>query len=464
MGEQNNALATPKLTMKEYISYGISNSGGTVVFSVVASLVTIFWTDYVGIDPLMITEVVAISKILDAISNLVFGYWIQQTRTRWGQARPWMLWMAIPFGLSAVGCFLVPANATRAVQWWFMFLAYNFCGTITYTAVDLAEGTLCSMMTRDPAEREKLGSYRLGLCMIGHVLAGGCTIPLVKWMGNDQRAWIIVLSIWATYSVVVHLICFFNCRENVQIEVKAYVKKPPLPQQLKALFSNQYWWWAFLYWAIWATQFAIAGTTMTYYCRYILLNDSLYTVFFIAEKIVWGFFNLRFPSIRRKLGWTIRKTMVFGSLLAMCAHLPLLIVPTNGPVNFIIVCLRGIGVAATSSFFNGVIAVVTDFGQYKTHQRQEALTFAAASMGEKIGNGTLLACVTFFLSMAGFITSTAGGATQPDSALTMISTLYVWGNFAVYGALAIIVSCYKLDGRETEIQNELRARELRGEL
>lgn len=456
--------APVRLGLKEYISYGLSNSGGTVVFSALASLVTIFWTDYAGISVMVITQVIAISKILDAISNIVFGYLIQQTKSRWGQARPWMLWMAVPFSLSAVGCFLVPQHASATVQWWFIFLAYNFASTITYTAVDLAEGTLCSMMSRDPAEREKLGSFRLGLCTIGHILAGGLTTVLIKGLGNDQAAWIKVMVIWAVYACAVHLLCFFNCKETVNIQVEAYVHRPPLLQQMKALFRNQYWWWAFLYWGVWATQFASASTTMTYYCRYILLNDGLYTVFFIAEKIMWGVFNLALPAIRRKLGWTIRRVMVTGCVMNVAAHLMLLAFPTSVAVNMVLVCVRGIGVACISSFFNGVIATVTDYGQYKTHQRQEALTFAAASMGEKIFNGLILAFITFLLGVGGFISSTTGGTAQPDSALHMISGLYIWGNVIIYALLALITNCYRLDGREEEISKELQAREARGEL
>lgn len=91
MSTPKQAAAPGKLGLREYISYGLSNSGGTVVFSALASLVTIFWTDYAGISVMVITQVIAISKILDAISNIVFGYLIQQTKSHWGQARPWML-------------------------------------------------------------------------------------------------------------------------------------------------------------------------------------------------------------------------------------------------------------------------------------------------------------------------------------------------------------------------------------
>ena len=460
--ELRGSTGEKKLGLKTYLSYGVSNSGGTVVFSSLASLVTLFWTDYVGIAPAMIATVMLISKFLDALSNIVAGFLIQRTRSKWGQARPWMLWFAIPFGLSCVGCFLVPVNASEVTQFWYMFIAYNFANTVCYTVVDLAEGTMCSLLSRRPEERERLGSFRLGLCVIGHVLAGGCTLTMVHSLGNNQRAWILVMSIWGAYSVVVHLICFFNCKEQVKFRSEAYDKRPPVLQQVKALLSSQYWWWAFLYWGIWATTFTLTGTTMTYYCRYILHNDGLYTIFFILEKIIWGVFNLSMPIIRRRLGWTIRRMFVVGALMCMLPHLLLLAAPLNLSVNVFIVVMRGIGMAGLSSFFNGVIANVTDFGQYKTHQRQEALVFAAASMGEKIDSGLIMAFVTALLGMAGFVSSTTGGTVQDAGALSMISNLYIWGNVIIYGVLGIIVSRYKLDGKMDAIQRELALREAKG--
>lgn len=454
----------PALGMKTYLSYGLSNSGGTVIFASLASLVTLFYTDYVGIPATLIATAILISKFLDAISNIIVGFAIQRTRTRWGQARPWMLWSALPFSLACIGCFLVPADAGQITQFWYIFIAYNFANTVCYTITDLAEGTLCSLLTRNPDEREKLGSFRLGLCPIGHILSAGVTLPLVKVLGNDQRAWILVMTVWAVYALVVHLICFFNCKETVHIQCYAYHNRPPVLQQIKALLSNQYWWWAFLYWGFWATTFALAGTTMTYYCRYILKNDNLYTTFFIVEKVVWGIFNLLMPVIKRRLGWTIRKTMVAGCLIAAASHLTLLAFPQSIPVNMTVIVLRGLGAATLSSFFNGVIATVTDFGQYKTHQRQESLTFAAASMGEKIDSGIIMAFVTFLLGASGFVSSTTGGTVQTVGTLSMIGNLYIWGNVAIYAVLAVIVCFYKLDGRECEIQNELKERELRGKL
>lgn len=76
----------------------------------------------------------------------------------------------------------------------------------------------------------------------------------------------------------------------------------------------------------------------------------------------------------------------------------------------------------------------------------------------------ILAFITFLLGVGGFISSTTGGTAQPDSALHMISGLYIWGNVIIYALLALITNCYRLDGREAEISKELQAREARGEL
>lgn len=46
----------------------------------------------------------------------------------------------------------------------------------------------------------------------------------------------------------------------------------------------------------------------------------------------------------------------------------------------------------------------------------------------------------------------------------MISGLYIWGNVIIYAVLAVITNCYRLDGREEEISQELQAREAQGEL
>ena len=76
------------------------------------------------------------------------------------------------------------------------------------------------MMIRESSERDKLSVLRMGLSPIGKIVAATCTLPLVKLLGNDQAAWIKVMSVWAVLALALLLLCFFRCEEKVQIEAR----------------------------------------------------------------------------------------------------------------------------------------------------------------------------------------------------------------------------------------------------
>ena len=105
-----------------------------------------------------------------------------------------------------------------------------------------------------------------------------------------------------------------------------------------------------------------------------------------------------------------------------------------------------------------------EFGQWKTHLRQESLIFAGGSVGTKIGSGLASAGMTGLLSLAGYISSTTGTAVQPQSAIDMIMNIYKLGPVIVWVVVIITLSLYKLDKKYPAIMEELAERELKGEL
>ena len=111
-----------------------------------------------------------------------------------------------------------------------------------------------------------------------------------------------------------------------------------------------------------------------------------------------------------------------------------------------------------------MVADVIEFGQWKTHQRQETLVFSASSVGQKVGGGIILSLITAIIGAFGFVSSTTGGAVQPDRAIQAIKTLYIWAPIVMYGLLGIISSFNRLDAKLPEIMKELSRREARGEL
>lgn len=97
--------------------------------------------------------------------------------------------MSVPFALSAVLLFTVP-HTTPMLQFLYLFVTYNFCTTVCYTAINLPYGSLSAMMTRVSGERDMLSVVRMGLSPIGKIVAATFTLPIVKMFGDDQAAWV----------------------------------------------------------------------------------------------------------------------------------------------------------------------------------------------------------------------------------------------------------------------------------
>ena len=196
MFREVNKMNHKKLGWGIRVSYAGGDVACNVIFGMIGTLITLFYTDYVGINPATVGMVMLVSRLFDGVSDLIMGVVVENTRSKWGKSRPWLLWMSVPYALSAVLLFTVP-RTTGLVQAIYLFVTYNFCTTVCYTAINLPYGSLSAMMTRESGERDMLSVVRMGLSPLGRILAVTCTLPLVKLFGDDQAAWIKTMAIWA---------------------------------------------------------------------------------------------------------------------------------------------------------------------------------------------------------------------------------------------------------------------------
>lgn len=143
------------------ISYGFGDTAQNVVWGAM-SILTFFYTDYAGVDPAIVGMVMLLSRCFDGISVVIMGFIVEKTHSRWGKARPWILWMSVPFAISIVLMYMVPQGSS-AVQFAYIFVTYNFCTTICYTAMNLPYGALSTMMPPLSKERDMLSVTRMAL-------------------------------------------------------------------------------------------------------------------------------------------------------------------------------------------------------------------------------------------------------------------------------------------------------------
>lgn len=451
-----------KLSLTTKLSYASGDVACNIVFGMIGTLLTLFYTDYVGIAPATVGLVMLLSRIFDGVSDLIMGVIVEKTESKWGKSRPWVLWMSAPFALSAVLLFTVP-NTTGVLQFLYLFVTYNFCTTVCYTAVNLPYGSLSAMMTRVSGERDMLSVVRMGLSPIGKIIAATCTLPIVKLFGDDQAAWVKTMSIWAVLAMVLLFICFFKCEETVEIEAKKHAKKVPLKKSFVALFKNQYFWAVLVLWMVQSVSFSISGTILPYYCKYILGNDTwMYSTLFLIETLTLVACIFACTPLIKK--FSKRDVALIGSVIALIGQLVFFLNPHSFPWMVMSCVTRAIGLAPLNAVVFGMVGDVVEFGQWKTHIRQESLVFAGGSIGTKVGAGFASAIMTGLLSLSGYVSTSAGGAIQPQSTLDMIINIYKYGPVFIAVLACITLALYKLDKIYPSIMDELLDREARGEL
>ena len=461
MKDNNN---TASLGWGTRIAYGLGDTACNVVFGMITALLTLFYTDYCGISVVTVGMVMLISRIFDGSSDVIMGIIVNKTKSKWGKARPWILWMSVPYVLCAVAMFCVPHTSSTAIQFWYIFVTYNLCTTVCYTAINVPYGTLSTMMTRSSHERDLLSIVRMALSPVGKIIAVTFTMPVVKLFGNDQAAWIKTMSMWCTIALILLIICFVRCKETVNFEA-AQQEQPKVPasRALKALLGNPYFWATLVLWTVTCVHTTIIGTDLPYYCKYVLGNDSwYYSVIYTAEIVTLIVGALLCPLLLQK--FNKRDLSLIGCIIVVVAHALIMVNPMSFQWVLVMTVIRSLGQAPLTSLVFGMMGDVVEYGQWKSHLRQESLIFGGGSLGFKIGTGITSAVMTAMLEGAGFLSSVTGGAMQPTSAQHMISSIFKFGPIFVWAAAIIVLLFYKLDKIYPTIAKELAEREARGEM
>lgn len=463
MANPANAAAenSGKLSWLTRIAYGLGDTAQNIVWGAM-SILTFFYTDYAGIDPAMVGLVFLISRCFDGFSDVIMGFIVERTNSKWGKSRPWILWMSVPFALSIVLIYTVPQGSS-ALQFAYLFVTYNFCTTVCYTALNLPYGSLSAMMTRISKERDMLSITRMTLSPLGKILSVSATLPLVKMFGDNQMAWVEVMSIWAVLGLILLLFCFSQCKETVVIEARKKVAKIPVGKSLKCLALNKYFWMAMTIWMMQNVIFYITGTVLPYYCKYIFMNDSLYSGLYLLETLVTIFVMAVFsPRLLKRFGK--RNMSLAGVIVCFVGHAIFLLNPMD--FNWVVFScvIRGIGFAPVQSVIFGFLGDAVEYGQWKTHIRQEGLIFSGGSVGTKVGSGLTSAALTGLLSYVGYVATSSGAVAQSQDVINMIVSIYEWGPIFVWAVLILVLAFYKLDKVYPQIMRDLVAREAKGEL
>lgn len=157
---ETQIVKTQKLKMSEKLTFGIGDFGANYSWTFIASFLTIYMTDTVGISAGIIGTIILISRVTDGFTDLFMGTLIDNTNSKMGKAKPWVFWTAPILGLLTFLLFNVPGALDQTGKIIYIFIIYLLISAVFYTANNVAYSSLTSLMTNDKNDRVSLGSIR----------------------------------------------------------------------------------------------------------------------------------------------------------------------------------------------------------------------------------------------------------------------------------------------------------------
>ena len=423
---------TEKKYLKWYnkIGYGSGDIGGNVVYAFLTFFVMIYLTDSIGLNSGIIGTLMAVAKIFDGISDVIFGSLIDKTHTKMGKARPWMLWPYFGCGVCLFAIFAIPTSWGKVAQYTFFLIFYVMLNAGFYTANNIAYSALTALVTRNENERVQLGSIRFVFAFTTSTIIQAVTFGLVDHFGNDAAAWKIVALIYVMIGIISNTISVLSLKElpeeenNTKKETSAPAEKYSLREAVGLLIKNKY--YLLILGIYLLTQLYSAFTGVgTFYMTYVLGDANLLGKFATALNIPMIIGLLLVPTVVAKLGGMYRINYS-GYLVATVARFLVIVAAymDSIPMMLAFTAVASLGMCPLQGDLNAVIASASDYTYLTTGKRIDGTMYSCTSLGVKLGGGLGTAVSGWLLAASGYIKG--GAVAQPDSVITMLNVMYLW--------------------------------------
>lgn len=435
-------MTTPShspLTRREKLGYGLGDTASNFVFHTFNVFLFYYYTDVFGLSAAAVGTLFLVSRLWDAVNDPIMGAIADRTTTRWGKYRPYLLWMAVPYGVMGYLVFANP-DLGPSGKLIYAYVTYTVMMMI-YTAINIPYSALLGVMSPSSTERTALSSYRFVCAFGGQLLIVAAARPLIATFGagDEARGFQVTMAIFAVIAVALFLYTFTATRERVQPPAG---QESDLGKELRLLWRNRAWVVLFIAGIFTLANVAVRGAVTLHYFKYYVGDDGSpwlgvfdrTTVFMTSGTLALIAGVACTPWFSRRAGK--RELMIGLSAANALTMAAFFFIPPEATAVMLVVNIVGTFIVGpTPALVWSMFADAADYGQWKLGHRSTALVFSAAQFAQKMGLtiGGFLA--GWMLSWFGFVANTA----QTPDGLLGIRLLFslVPAAFALGGVAAI---------------------------
>ncbi len=407
----DSRIHSQSVTGKEkWLGYLLGPCGALLLNAVLATYLNVYYTDVLKLTTVwggaFLVVFPLVSKIIDAITNVIMGYIIDRTKTKQGKARPWLLLSAPLVALTGILLFTVP-NAGETVQVIWVMLSYNLYYSFAYTIYNMSHNLMCPLSTRNTIQRGGLSVFNQisTIMMSGIIVALIFPMVVMPMLGVDQTKWILVMSVLSILSLPLTLLEYYFTKERVTEEQgDKEERKLPYLTQLKIVLTDKFMILMFVYFFIYTLGSALKNIGLVYYCNYVLgsYNDGVTQMMIsVIGGIPMGIGIFAVWPLAKKFGK--RNVTLAGFILYAIGSAICWAVPTNMAVVLIGQFIKNIGGLPCAYVFMALFADGLDHLEWKSGVRSDGVAMSIYNILAVATVGVATSLFNALISKAGYI-------------------------------------------------------------
>lgn len=456
---------------EKWLGYLIGPAGALLLNAVLATYLNVYYTDVLKLTTLwggaFLVVFPIISKIIDAITNVIMGYIIDRTRTSEGKARPWLLLSAPLLTITGILLFTVPSGSETVQAIWVM-VSYNLFYSFAYTIFNMSHNLMVPLSTRNTTQRGSLSVFNqiATIMMSGILVALVFPMVIMPMIGADRGKWITLMSILSALALPLTLLEYYFTKERVTLEALDNDEKPiPFAKQLKAIFTDKYMIIIYVYFLIYTFGTSIKNMSLVYFCNYVLgtYNDGItQTLISVIGGIPMGIGIFAVWPLAKKFGK--RNVTAAGFVLYALGSAICWLFPTNMIIMLVGQFIKNIGGLPCSYVFMALFADVLDHLEWKSGFRCDGLAMSVYNLIACAMVGICTGAFNGLLASSGYVApEIVNGITvaaEQTVAVKGVITFGFVGLEAITGIiLAVLLLFLNVEKNIEKEQSEIKARQ-----
>ena len=391
------------ISTRTKFSYGLGALGKDFACSIVYLFLMYYYTDVAGVPAAFVGTLFLVVRIIDAVSDPVMGMIVDNTRSRFGKFRPWIVLGTVINSLALLALFSAHLFSGSQLLL-FVTVTYIVWG-LTYTIMDIPFWSMVPALSARREERERLVVWPRLFASIAWTIVGTYGLASIAYLGKgDEGTGFLLLSGLIIIAFLASaLITFTQVKERVAAQVAS--ERFSFGDVIAILRNNDQ--LASLIGCVLTFNIGtqLVGGFAIYYFSYAIGKPELFPMFALVSGIAEMLGIFVFPWLCRHL--PRRFTWYIASLFALACSLVLLAGSIVAPESGVLVAVAGALLKFGGGIANGLgtvmLADVVDYGHYKTGKRSESIIFSVQTMLVKFAGAFAGFFIGVGLSLIGYV-------------------------------------------------------------